>query len=162
MELILESGTQWIYHLDPQSEIFQSRISGSFDDYVFQIMKKQSFLENFNITFLKENLRMMRSVFISMPSILGWGSFCMNNCISAACHGGNQPVEMLRCNGSPDCFDSGLQVVWIASSSSWQYQIISSSVVDSVPLHVSFSLWTEVSDLFCRSGNVHFQIKWKL
>ncbi len=37
-------------------------------------------------------------MFISMPSILGWASFCMNYCINAAWHGGNQPVALLRCN----------------------------------------------------------------
>ncbi len=35
---------------------------------------------------------------ISMHSILGWASFCMNYCINAAWHGGNQPVALLRCN----------------------------------------------------------------
>ncbi len=37
-------------------------------------------------------------MFISMHSILGWASFCMNNCLNAAWHGGNQPVALLRCN----------------------------------------------------------------
>ncbi len=37
-------------------------------------------------------------MFISMHSILGWASFCMNYCINAAWHGGNQPVALLRCN----------------------------------------------------------------
>lgn len=37
----------------------------------------------------------------------------MNNCFTAAWHGGNQPVVLLRCYGSPDCFDSGLQLVCI-------------------------------------------------
>ncbi len=37
-------------------------------------------------------------MFISMHSILGWVSFCMNYCINAAWHGGNQPVALLRCN----------------------------------------------------------------
>ncbi len=38
------------------------------------------------------------SMFISMHSIFGWASFCMNYCINAAWHGGNQPVALLRCN----------------------------------------------------------------
>ncbi len=42
--------------------------------------------------------------------------FCMNYCINAAWHGGNQPVAQLRCNGSPGCFDSGLQVICIVGS----------------------------------------------
>ncbi len=37
-------------------------------------------------------------MFISMHSILGWGSFCMNYCINVAWHGGHQPVALLRCN----------------------------------------------------------------
>ncbi len=35
---------------------------------------------------------------ISMHSILGWASFCMNYCINAAWYGGDQPVALLRCN----------------------------------------------------------------
>ncbi len=37
-------------------------------------------------------------MFISMHSILGWASFCMNYCINAAWHEDNQPVALLRCN----------------------------------------------------------------
>ncbi len=40
----------------------------------------------------------------------------MNYCINAAWHGGNQPVALLRSNGSPGCFDSGLQVICIVGS----------------------------------------------
>ncbi len=53
---------------------------------------------------------------ISMHPILGWASFCMNYCINAAWHGGNQSVALLRCNGSPGCFDRGLQVICIVGS----------------------------------------------
>ncbi len=35
---------------------------------------------------------------ISMHSILGWGSFCMNYCINAVWHGDNLSVALLRCN----------------------------------------------------------------
>ncbi len=52
-------------------------------------------------------------MFISMHSILGWASFCMNYCIDAAWHEVNQSVSLLRCNGSPGCFDSGLQLICI-------------------------------------------------
>ncbi len=45
-------------------------------------------------------------MFISMHSKLGWASFCMNYCINAAWHGGNQPVALLGCNGSSGGFDS--------------------------------------------------------
>ncbi len=37
-------------------------------------------------------------MFISMHSILGWVSFCMNYCINAVWHGGNHSVALLRCN----------------------------------------------------------------
>ncbi len=52
-------------------------------------------------------------MFISMHSILGWASFCMNYCIDAAWNEVNQSVSLLRCNGSPGCFDSGLQLICI-------------------------------------------------
>ncbi len=47
---------------------------------------------------LNRNVRLLKSMFISMHSILGWASFCMNYCINAAWHEGNQPVPLLRCN----------------------------------------------------------------
>ncbi len=40
--------------------------------------------------------------------------FCMNYSINAAWHGGNQPVALLRCNGSPGWFDSGRKEAWSA------------------------------------------------
>uniref|UniRef100_A0A671YY62 Uncharacterized protein n=1 Tax=Sparus aurata TaxID=8175 RepID=A0A671YY62_SPAAU len=39
-----------------------------------------------------------------------------NHCISAAWHGGDHPVALLRCYGSPCFFDSGLQLVCIVES----------------------------------------------
>ncbi len=62
------------------------------------------------------NVRLLKSMFISMHSILGWASFCMNYCINAAWHGVDQPVALLRCNESPGCFDSGLQLFCIVGS----------------------------------------------
>ncbi len=56
---------------------------------------------------LNRNVRLLKSMFIYMHSILGWASFCMNYCINVTWHEGNQPVALLRCNGSPGCFDSG-------------------------------------------------------
>ncbi len=53
---------------------------------------------------------------ISMHLILDWASFCMNYSINVAWHGGSQPVALLRCNGSPGCFDSGLWVICIVGS----------------------------------------------
>ncbi len=40
----------------------------------------------------------------------------MNYCITAAWHGGDQPVALFRCNERPGCFDSGLQVICIVGS----------------------------------------------
>ncbi len=60
---------------------------------------------------LSRNVKLLKMMFISMHSILGWASFFMNYCINAAWHGGNQSMALLRCNGSPGCFDSGLQVM---------------------------------------------------
>ncbi len=47
---------------------------------------------------LNRNVRLLKSMFISMHSILSWASFCMNYGINAACQGGNQRVALLRCN----------------------------------------------------------------
>ncbi len=55
-------------------------------------------------------------IFISMHSIIGWASFCLNYCINAAWHGVNQPVALLRSNGSQGYFDSGLQVICLVGS----------------------------------------------
>ncbi len=49
-------------------------------------------------------------------SILGRGSFCMNYCINAVWHGGDQFVALLRWYGSPGFFDSGLQLICIVGS----------------------------------------------
>ncbi len=48
-----------------------------------------------------------------MHSILGRGSFCFNYCLNSAWHGGDQFVALLRWYGSPDFFDSGLQLICI-------------------------------------------------
>ncbi len=50
-------------------------------------------------------------MFISMHSILGWASFCMNYCINAARHGVDQSVSLLRCNEA-----QVLQVICIVGS----------------------------------------------
>ncbi len=71
---------------------------------------------NKKIYILNRNVSLLKSMFISMHSILGWTSYYMNYCISAAWHGGNQPVALLRCNESPGCFDNGLQVICIVGS----------------------------------------------
>ncbi len=65
---------------------------------------------------LNRNVRLLKSMFISMHTKLGWASFGMNYCINVAWHGGNQPVALIRCNGSPGCFDSGLQVICFVGS----------------------------------------------
>ncbi len=71
------------------------------------------------------NVRLLKSMLISTHSILSWASFCFNYCINVAWHEGDQPVALLRCNGSPVCFDSGPSGhlhcwVWCLTSSSWQ------------------------------------------
>ncbi len=90
------------------------------------LRKLEYYIRSIKKDILNRNVRLLKNVFISMHSILGWASFCMNYCINAACHGGNQPVALLRCNGSPGCFDSSPSGhlhcwVWCLSSSSWQY-----------------------------------------
>ncbi len=50
-------------------------------------------------------------------------SFRMNYCINVAWHGDNQPVALLRFNGSPGCVDHLLCWDWCLSFSSWQYPI---------------------------------------
>ncbi len=48
--------------------------------------------------YFKQKCQASESMFMSMHSILGWASFCMNYCINAVWHGGNPPVALLRCN----------------------------------------------------------------
>ncbi len=70
---------------------------------------------NRKFIFLNRKVSLLKGMFISMHSILGWASFCMNYCINAAWHGGNQPVALLRCNEA-QVADSGLQVICIVGS----------------------------------------------
>ncbi len=125
LSLISGSETHILSRFITQSEIFHAFISWNFDDYDFQIIKipnsvyqKIWILHKINKKkdILNRNARFLKSMFISTHSILGWASFCMNYCINAAWHGGNQPVALLMCNGSPGCFDSGLQVICIVGS----------------------------------------------
>ncbi len=55
-------------------------------------------INNFFYFILNRNARLLKSMLISIHSILGWGSFCMNYCINVAWHGVDQPVALLRCN----------------------------------------------------------------
>ncbi len=115
-----------IYYKDSitQSEISQTFISLKLYDYGLQIIKKQNsvsqkiwILHKINKKgILNRNVRLLKSILISMHSIRQWIFFCMNYCINAAWHGVNQPVALLRCNGSPGCFDSDLQVICIVGS----------------------------------------------
>ncbi len=59
---------------------------------------------NKKIYILNRNVRLLKSMFISIHSILGWASFSMNYCISAAWHGGDRPVALLRCNEAQVAF----------------------------------------------------------
>ncbi len=112
-----------IYYID--SLHIKWFISWNFDDYGLQIMKPQYSVSqkiwiwhkrSIKKNILDRNIRLLKSMLISMHSIIQWASFCMNYCINATWHGGNQPVALLRCNGSPGCFDSGLQVICIVES----------------------------------------------
>ena len=38
-------------------------------------------------------------MFLYMYSVLGWGPFCLNDCINAEWHGADPPVAPLRCDG---------------------------------------------------------------
>ncbi len=80
------------------------------------LRKLEYYIRSIKKDILNRNVRLLKIMLISMHSILGWASFCMNYCINAAWHGGNQPVALLRCNESPGCFDSSLQVICIVES----------------------------------------------
>ncbi len=104
LSLISESETHILYRFITHSEIFQAFISWNFDDYGLQIMKTQNSVSrkirilhkiNKKKDLLNRNVRLLKSMFISMHSILGWASFCMNYCINAAWHGGN----LWHCSG---------------------------------------------------------------
>ncbi len=66
-----------------QNSVSQKRIL----EYYIRSIKKD---------ILNRNVRLLESMFIY--SILGWASFCINYCINAAWHGGDQSVALLRCN----------------------------------------------------------------
>ncbi len=106
MSLISESETYILYRFIAQSEIFKPLFL-EIDDYgSYRILHKINKKD-----ILNRNIRLLKSMLSSMHSILGWASFCMNYCINAAWHGCNQPVALLRCNGSPGCFHTGLHVI---------------------------------------------------
>ncbi len=48
--------------------------------------------------YFKQKCQASEKMLISLHSILGWASFCMNYCINAAWYGGGQSVALLRCN----------------------------------------------------------------
>ncbi len=62
------------------------------------LIKLEYYIRSIKKDILNRNVRLLKSMFISILSILGWGSFCMNYFINAAWHEGNQPVALLRCN----------------------------------------------------------------
>ncbi len=84
-----------LYRFITQSEIFQAFISWHFYDYGLQIMKTHNSVSQKIIIlhkiikkriFKKRHVKLLKSMFISMRSILVWASFCMNYCINAAWH----------------------------------------------------------------------------
>ncbi len=117
LSLISESETHIFYRFITQSEIFHlAFICWHFDDYgQNSVSPKISWILH-KIKNVNRNVRLLKKMLISMHSILGWASFCMNYCINVAWHGGNRPVALLRCYGIPGCFDSGLQVICIVGS----------------------------------------------
>lgn len=67
--------------------------------------------------YLKKDYYGEMSTFLKVCSIMhsfnSQSSFCTNYRISAAWHGGDQPLALLRCYGSPGCFDNSPQLVYI-------------------------------------------------
>ncbi len=64
----------------------------------FSVRKLEYYIRSIKKDILNRNVRLLKSMFISMHSILGWASFCMNYCINVAWHGVDQSVALLRCN----------------------------------------------------------------
>ncbi len=60
--------------------------------------KLEYYIRSIKKGILNRNVRLLKSMFISMHSILGWASFCMKYCINVAWHGVDQSVALLRCN----------------------------------------------------------------
>ncbi len=81
-----------------------------------------------------------------MHSILGWDSFCI-----AAWKGGNQPVALLRCNGSPGCFDSGLQAICIVGSGVSLPLFLVSLFLLTIPHRLFKQHWFCASPLFLQT-----------
>ena len=77
-----------------------------------------------------------------------------------AWHGGDQPVALLRCNGSPGCFDSGLQVVCIVCSGVSHLpldnnpEILCGAQVRHVFWPIKHSNTMVIEPAFCTFGNV--------
>ncbi len=102
--LISESETHILYRFITQSEILQAFISWNFDDYFKTLW------------YFKQKCPASEK-YVHFHALNTWlGLLCMNYCINAAWHGVNQPVALLRCNGSPGCFDSSLQVICFVGS----------------------------------------------
>ncbi len=115
LSLISESETHILYRFIKQSETFQVFISWNFDDYGFQIMKTQNSVSqkirilhkiNKKKDILNRNVRLLKSMFISMHSILGRASFC----ITASIRRGMEVINLWHCSGLMEA-----QVVLIAA-----------------------------------------------
>ncbi len=117
LSLISESETYILYRLITQSEIFQAFIYWNVDDYGLQIMKTQNsesqkirilhkILHKINKKgyFKQKNVRLLKSMFISMHPMVGpfaWITASMGRGMEAF-----QSVALLGSNGSPGCFDN--------------------------------------------------------
>ncbi len=62
------------------------------------LRKLEYYIRSIKKDILNRNVRLLKSMFISMHSIHGWGSFCVSYCINAAWHEDDQSVALLRCN----------------------------------------------------------------
>lgn len=83
----------------------------------------------------KKKERYIVTILTTQLSVLGWGSFCANDCNYAALRGGHQSVTLFRCCGSPGCSDD----------------VLSSALPGLVPLNSPFMIYS-----LCASGQVSY------
>ncbi len=130
--------SQWdvyIHHARGKTMLQEKNWGKKEKDYGLQIMKTQNsvsqkfeyYIRSIKKDILNRNIRLLKSMFISMQSILGWASFCMNYCINVAWH---ETISLWHCSGAMEAqvaLPSGHLHCWVwwLSSSSWQYPIYS-------------------------------------
>ncbi len=109
------------------------------------LRKCEYYIRSIKNYILNRNVRILKSMFISMHSILVWASFSMNYCINAAWHGGNQSVALLRCNEA--------QVALIAAFRSSALLSLVSLIFLSTIAH-RFSMGFRSGEFACQSSTV--------